>query len=90
MISIFLFLSNLSNRLRLLLRLGLKLGGILVWFGSLFEDVFKFNKQVFPLYFKYLNRKSKVELSVPSYERKSKRLVSNFQEMTAFFADLQK
>jgi hypothetical protein len=52
--------------------------------------VFKFNKQVFPLYFKYLNRKSKVELSVPSYERKSKRLVSNFHEMTAFFADLQK
>ena len=52
--------------------------------------MFKFNKQVFPLYFKYLNRKSKVELSVPSYERKSKRLVSNFDEMTAFFEDLQK
>lgn len=62
----------------------------LAGFRGVREDVFKFNKQVFPLYFKYLNRKSKVELSVPSYERKSKRLVSNFQEMTAFFADLQK
>ena len=62
----------------------------LAGFRGVREDVFKFNKQVFPLYFKYLNRKSKVELSVPSYERKSKRLVSNFHEMTAFFADLQK
>ena len=62
----------------------------LAGFRGVREDVFKFNKQVFPLYFKYLNRKSKVELSVPSYERKSKRLVSNFEEMTAFFADLQK
>ena len=62
----------------------------LAGFRGVREDVFKFNKQVFPLYFKYLDRKSKVELSVPSYERKSKRLVSNFQEMTAFFADLQK
>ena len=62
----------------------------LAGFRGVREDVFKFNKQVFPLYFKYLNRKSKVELSVPLYERKSKRLVSNFEEMTAFFADLQK
>lgn len=57
----------------------------LAGFRGVREDVFKFNKQVFPLYFKYLNRKSKVELSVPLYERKSKRLVSNFHEMTAFF-----
>jgi hypothetical protein len=62
----------------------------LAGFRGVREDVFKFNKQVFPLYFKYLNRKSKVELSVPSYERKSKRLVGNFQEMTAFFEGLQK
>lgn len=57
----------------------------LAGFRAVREDVFKFNKQVFSLYFKYLNRKSKIELSVPSYERKSKRLVSNFHEMTAFF-----
>lgn len=57
----------------------------LAGFRGVREDVFKFNKQVFPLYFKYLNRKSKVELTVPLYERKSKRLVRNFQEMTAFF-----
>lgn len=57
----------------------------LAGFRGVREDVFKFNKQVFPLYFKYLNRKSKIELRVPSYERKSKRLVSNFQEMTTFF-----
>ena len=57
----------------------------LAGFRGVREDVFKFNKQVFSLYFKYLNRKSKIELSVPSYERKSKRLVSNFHEMTAFF-----
>ena len=57
----------------------------LAGFRGVREDVFKFNKQVFPLYFKYLNRKSKIELRVPSYERKSKRLVSNFHEMTAFF-----
>ena len=57
----------------------------LAGFRGVREDIFKFNKQVFPMYFKYLNRKSKVELSVPSYERKSKRLVSNFHEMTAFF-----
>lgn len=57
----------------------------LAGFRGVREDVFKFNKQVFSLYFKYLNRKSKVELSVPSYERKSKRLVSNFEEMMAFF-----
>ena len=61
-----------------------------VGFRGVREDVFKFNKQVFPLYFKYLNRKSKVELTVPSYERKSKRLVNSFHEMTAFFEDLQK
>lgn len=57
----------------------------LAGFRGVREDVFKFNKQVFPLYFKYLNRKSKIELRVPLYERKSKRLVSNFQEMTTFF-----
>ena len=57
----------------------------LAGFRGVREDVFKFNKQVFPLYFKYLNRKSKIELRVPSYERKSKRLVTNFHEMTAFF-----
>eukprot|EP01086_Lenisia_limosa_P010394 TRINITY_DN345_c1_g1_i2.p2 TRINITY_DN345_c1_g1~~TRINITY_DN345_c1_g1_i2.p2 ORF type:complete len:278 (-),score=23.05 TRINITY_DN345_c1_g1_i2:2484-3317(-) len=62
----------------------------LAGFRGVREDVFKFNKQVFPLYFKYLNRKSKVELTVPSYERKSKRLVNSFHEMTAFFEDLQK
>ncbi len=44
----------------------------------------------FSLCFKYLNRKSKVKLTVPSYERKSKRLVNSFHEMTAFFEDLQK
>ena len=57
----------------------------LAGFRAVREDVFKFNKQVFSLYFKYLNRKSKIELSVPSYEQKSKRLVTNFHEMTAFF-----
>lgn len=60
----------------------------LAGFRGVREDVFKFNKQVFPLYFKYLNRKSKIELVVPSYERKSKRLVNSFHEMTAFFEKL--
>ena len=56
----------------------------LAGFRGVRADVFKFNHQVFVMYHKYLNRISDLDIVVPFYERKVKRLTHSFAEMLAF------
>lgn len=47
-------------------------------------DVFKINSKLRGLTFKYLNRRSTIELKVPTYTVKSRRSVQNLEEMVSY------
>lgn len=53
-------------------------------FRGVRDDIFKINKRLFALSFKYLNRSLEIEPKVPLYPRKIARLTHNFQEMINF------
>ena len=53
-------------------------------FRGVRQDIFKFNKLVMPLYPRYFNRKYTIDLKVPAYKIKAKRLVGSFSEMVQF------
>ena len=54
-------------------------------FRAVRDDIFKINRKLHGLSFKYLNRKSTIELKVPSYTRKSCRTVHSLSEMRVFY-----
>ena len=53
-------------------------------FRGVRDDIFKINSKLRGLTFKYLNRRSTIELKVPAYTVKSKRSVHNFNEMVSY------
>ena len=56
----------------------------LAGFRGVREDIFNYNKGVSALYFRNFNRKSKIELVIPSYQRKQKHLANSFTEMEQY------
>lgn len=55
-------------------------------FRGVRDDIFKLNSKASGLSFRYLNRKNTLELKVPLYTIKMKKLAKNFDEMVAFNA----
>lgn len=53
-------------------------------FRGVRRDIFKINSKLRGLTFKYLNRRNMIELKVPIYTIKSKRLVRNLDDMRQF------
>lgn len=53
-------------------------------FRGVRDDIFKINKRLFALSFKYLNRSLEIEPKVPLYPRKIARLTHDFEEMINF------
>lgn len=53
-------------------------------FRGVRDDIFKVNRSLFALSHKYLNRPLDIDLQVPRYTMKKRRLAQNFEEMEGF------
>lgn len=53
-------------------------------FRGVRKNIFEVNRNVLALYFSYFNRKSPIQLELPSYKVKSKRLAATFDDVLIF------